>query len=81
MLGAPLLGRQLTVSDGSSQFVTLEIFCCWPSWGLEISQGPFVPPWEGKMGRRGEGALGALLSSWEFVSLSLSFFFSLGGIF
>lgn len=41
-----------------------------PSWALEMSQGPSVPPWEGETGRHGEGTLRALLSSWEFVSFS-----------
>lgn len=39
-----------------SRFVPLEIL---PSWGLEMSQGPSVPPWEGEVGRHGGDALRA----------------------
>lgn len=63
----------------SSQFVALENFCCSPSWALEMSQGPSMPPWDSKTGRHREGALRALLSSWQFVLLSL--FFPFGGTF
>lgn len=65
LLGAPLLLHR--------DFVPSENVCCLPSWGLETSQGPSVPPWEGQTRRRGEDAL--VLSSWECVSLSFSIFF------
>lgn len=59
-----------------SQFVALEnFFAARPAGVWRSARVPLCLRGKAEMGRHGEGVLGALLSSWEFVLLSLSFFF------
>lgn len=58
--------------QGSDSLSRRKIFAACPAGGWRSAR---VPPWEGKMWGHGEDALGALLSSWESVSLSFSICF------